>query len=318
MASDGKTIAAACLDGKLRLWDTATGKELRQFVGGKGELRFLRFSPDGKELIAAWDLSGISFERTYFIWDAATGNESRRFVLPEAYGSNCTELSPDGKLLGEGEYRQKEPCKVRWYDLATGKEAGCSAEAHEDWVQSLAFSADGLLLASAGRDSKVRVWELATGKRRFVFALPPAESSKSGTDFCSVAFTADGKTLLLSQREWYQRDGEKPGYVQTGNRVILWDLTTGKPRCRWDNPVNKGENVNSTSFFAEENVLAFREEGAFGKIYLWDIEAGREVSRLKRQTLYADGMAFGSDGHPLATQDGDGTILIWNLNDPAR
>jgi WD40 repeat protein len=311
---DGKTLAAPCHDDKLRLWDTATGKELRQLAGGKGDLRFLRFSPDGKELVAAWDESGFPNERTYFIWDAATGKERRRFVLPEAYGSNCTELSPDGKLLGEGEYRQKEPCKVRWYDLATGKEAGRSAEAHEDWVQSLAFSADGLLLASAGRDAQVRVWELATGKQRFAFPQPRKPDHDLGFDFCQVAFTADGKTLLASQRGFYPCEGEVPGYVQPGNCVILWDLATGEPRCRHENPI---KDATSTTFLPEENVLAFTGHMS-GKIHLWDPETGREVSGLKLPALYADGMVFRSDGHPLATQDADGTILIWHLTGPAR
>jgi RNA polymerase sigma factor (sigma-70 family) len=310
---DGKAIAAPGLDGNLRLWDTATGKELRQFAGGQGELRFLRFLPDGKELIAAWDQSGRTYERTYFIWDAATGKERHRFVLPQGYGSICTELSPDGKLLAEGEFELNHPCKVRWFDLATGKEVGTSAGAHEDFVQALAFSSDGLLLASAGRDFKVRVWELATGKQRVVLALPRKEGRSDGTEFCSVAFTADGKTLLSSERQWYQRDGEKPGYVEAGNRVILWDLTTGEPRRQYENPIK--HDATSRYFFPEENVLAFRE--LLGRIHLWNIGTGREVSRLKRQTLYADGMVFGPDGRPLATQDSDGTLLIWDLNEPA-
>jgi RNA polymerase sigma factor (sigma-70 family) len=313
---DGKAIAAPCLDGNVRLWDTATGKELQQFVGGKGELRFLRFSPDGKELIAAWDQTGTGIPndvRAYFIWDAATGKERRRFVSPQGYCSRCTELSPDGKLLAEGEFELNHPCKVRWYDLATGNEVGTSDGAHEDFVQSLAFSADGLLLASAGRDAQVRVWELATGKQRSAFPQPRKPDHDLGFDFCQVAFTADGKTLLASQRGFYPCEGEVPGRVQPGNCVVLWDLDAGKPRCRHENPV---KDATSTTYYPEENVLAFKGHMS-GKIHLWDPETGREVSGLKRPALYADGMVFRSDGSPLATRDADGTILIWDLTGPA-
>src|SRR5205085_3234171 len=44
---DGKTLAAAAQDQSLRLWDAATGKELKRFVGSGGSAVSVAFSPDG-------------------------------------------------------------------------------------------------------------------------------------------------------------------------------------------------------------------------------------------------------------------------------
>src|SRR5262249_39269018 len=46
---DGKTLASAGRGG-LRLWDVATGKEIRRFEGHRAEVYCVAFSPDGKTL----------------------------------------------------------------------------------------------------------------------------------------------------------------------------------------------------------------------------------------------------------------------------
>jgi WD40 repeat protein len=60
-------VTASRSDGKARLWDAATGAEVRRF-GGLSALCSVAFSPDGRWVLTA------SENTTARLWDAATGN----------------------------------------------------------------------------------------------------------------------------------------------------------------------------------------------------------------------------------------------------
>src|SRR5690242_2225328 len=76
---DGKWLASAGLDKTIRLWDAATGKELRQLKGHEGTVACVAFSPDGKTLVSG------SQDGTVRLWDAVTGKELRQFKGHAAY-----------------------------------------------------------------------------------------------------------------------------------------------------------------------------------------------------------------------------------------
>jgi WD40 repeat protein len=91
-APDGKTLALACLDGTVRLYDPAGGKE-RQTLKAHGDRALgVAYSPDGKTLATS------GFDNTIRLWDAATGRERARLA-----GHMATVLRvhfhPDGKGL---------------------------------------------------------------------------------------------------------------------------------------------------------------------------------------------------------------------------
>lgn len=90
---DGKILASAAWDNTVKLWDVATGTELRTLT--TLPVNSVAFSPDGKVLA-----SGFA-DKTVKLWDVKTGRELRT-IAGHRGDVNSVAFSPDGKLLASG------------------------------------------------------------------------------------------------------------------------------------------------------------------------------------------------------------------------
>ena len=203
---DSKTLASTAADRTVRLWDAATGKELRRFQASVGfdDWRCEVFSPNGKWLFTG----GEEKDRTICLWDVATGKLLRRFVGHRAYVV-CVALSPDGQILASS----AADGTVRLWDVESGKERHRiegDALGHQPHVPSLAFAPDGRTLLLGRLTGSVELWEVATAKLRHRFVGHPA-------GVYTVAFTPDGRTVASGSGD---------------TTVLLWDVSgqAGTPR----------------------------------------------------------------------------------------
>jgi WD40 repeat protein len=82
-------------DNTVRLWDVASGKDIRTLTGHSEEVKCIVFSPDGKTLASG------SGDYTVRLWDAASGKE---ILALTGHSGNVTSVtfSPDGKTLASG------------------------------------------------------------------------------------------------------------------------------------------------------------------------------------------------------------------------
>src|SRR5260370_12598983 len=96
---------------RVRLWDVARGKEVRQLDARPKEAGYggwdVAFAPDGKTLAT----SGPG--RAVRLWDVATGKEKHRLAL----AAETLAFSPGGETLAVGEGKM-----VRLIDVASGQE----------------------------------------------------------------------------------------------------------------------------------------------------------------------------------------------------
>jgi WD40 repeat protein len=88
---DGSTLASASLDGTVKLWDVASGKELRTISGHTNAVSDVAFSQDGKYLATG------SWDRTARIWDVTSGAEQMSFKTETSV--NGVAFGHDGKRL---------------------------------------------------------------------------------------------------------------------------------------------------------------------------------------------------------------------------
>lgn len=246
----------------LRFWDWHYRK--RFFTGGlftllhKGhtaDVLGVAFSPDGQRLASAG-------HPTVKVWDARNGQE-------------LLTLQGDALTLPPGGRTQTRPAG----------QAPLSFKGHTSLVHSVAYSPDGLRLASASSDSTVKVWDARTGK-----GLLTLEGHTSGVE--SVAFSPDGRRLASASVGIILP--AKPGEVK------VWDARSGKELL----------NLNghtSVAFSPDGQRLA--SGGRDRTVKVWNVQTGQELVSFKGGT----NVAFSPDGLCLASGGGDGTLKVWNV-----
>jgi WD40 repeat protein len=323
-------------DTSIRLWDVATGDELRRCNGHALSVRWLEFSPDGQTL-ASQDTNG-----NLFLWETATGKERQRFTSdrntwrPFAFtavgktllwcendsvirewdiaggkelrrwgGLECwitgLALAPDGKLLvSRGE-------AICFWDLPTGKEIH-AAEAHRTGVRSLLFSPAGDMLASVDEVERIRLWEPGTGK-----PLPPFVGDRQER-VLRAEFSPDGKTLTTVTHEGTVRLWE----VATGKELRCFSVRTGADLPRADRPSDWPNGlVDSDGHFTRQVVFSDDKQtlavvGDDHVIHLWDIVTGKETRQLVGHEENVWTVRFSPDGKFLVSEGRD-AVRLWDV-----
>jgi RNA polymerase sigma factor (sigma-70 family) len=149
---DGKLVAAAWSDGKIRLFNGQTG-DFRTLLGTERQrpkfsgVGGIAFSPDSKTLASKGD------DNTVVLWDLSEG-KPRQTLRGHKGGVTAVAYSRDGRWIATGGRTAKEnDCEVLLWDAKNG-ELKHTFSGLTEWVHVVAFSPDGKILAvcaGAGR-----------------------------------------------------------------------------------------------------------------------------------------------------------------------
>lgn len=158
---------------------------------------------------------------------------------------------------------------------------------HGGPIGLLAYSPDGKLLASAGQDKVIRLWDAETGKE--IKALEGHTNAVRG-----LAFVPPEK-------------GKPCTHLVSGSldkTVRVWEIATGKEARLIQQP----ESVGAVAVSADGQRIASGTPLADGVIYLWNRE-GKQLQAWKAHAGGVKALAFSPDGKQLASGGDWGTSL---------
>src|SRR5262249_16064015 len=165
VSPDGKRLAVLAQNNVLRLWDAATGKEVRRIVlkPSRGA-SCLAFSPEGQTLACGNGAGRRGNETLFFAAD--TGRERRRWDEDDRYATHMA-FSPDGKILA-----QTMSGVIRLRDATTGKPLATTPGLPGS-VLAVRFAREGQTLIVSCLGGRTGWWDLLTGKQVAPLKGPP-------------------------------------------------------------------------------------------------------------------------------------------------
>jgi WD40 repeat protein len=190
---------------------------------------------------------------------------------------------------------------IKFWDVSTGREV-LTLSGHDGRVLRLAFSPDGLLLASGSEDRTVKVW-------RQVSDLP-TEAPPSWQ--LAATCPHDGRVhgLAFSPNGTYLASTSEDNWVRVWETRSLGDGKSAVP-LRFPGYFIQKRLVN-VAFSPDERFLASGSEENTVKV--WDVTTGQEVHTLRgRHTEPVFSVAFSCDGRRLASKGWDGRVIVWDL-----
>lgn len=310
MSGNGNTVLSGGNDGRRLLWDintvrrdSLTVKEGAFFIGEAAD-KSGTFSAmtttiqQGKEAIFVLARNGPTEANTLFRWDTSKPDAPAITATMTISGVTAAALSPDGTRYVVGTAEGELSLWQLSADDPSSFEQVSAVTMHTDDVRTLAFSPDGTRIFSGGNDKRVITWEMsATG-------LISSTSQVSGT------LMSEAVSLLE-----VSPDGNRLAIAHNSG-LTLWDLGVGEPLCVID---QTDGTINVLALDATNTWIALANSDRT-TISLWrqstDGECQQGPLMIPQHNEPVSALAFSPDQTMLASGDGGGFLVLWNIARP--
>ncbi len=282
----------------------------RMLVGHTNGITQLLATSDGKTLVSS------SLDRSVQIWDpTATASGKGSIVLDHVQRQN--QAKRDKK-------NEQQILDAPGVELPT-QASQATLEGHDDWVTGLALSQNGKHLVSGDDGNTSIVWDLAGRKevKRF--------EGHSLCGVCSTAISAEGKKLFIAEyrspRGSFDRPPAQAKIFNVEDGQLLIDLLVVKfpdvkerdnsysYGTKWGKWIGRG--FVASAFSPDGKLLAVGQGGEIGdaKVYLIDVDSGKEVRTVSNHKYGVTDVMFTRDGKYLLTAGRDTTMRVIQVSD---
>jgi WD40 repeat protein len=207
----------------------------------------------------------------------------------------------------------------------TGKDAMFVLNKHSEAVKSVAFSADGLLLATGSDDKTIVIWNTQTGEgittignnffpvKALQFFSNDELFVASGPDIKLIDFqgkilrTFPGKTAYIWSLDYNRATARITG-GSFGKTIRIWDVLTGKEVMLLE---GHEKSTLPVCFNASGDQIL---SGSLDQsVRLWKADSGKEIKKMEGHSDNIFCVAFHPNGRYAASASADKTIRLWNL-----
>jgi len=311
---DDKTIATACSDHIIRLWDAKERTIVESFKGHTGKINEMSFSPMDRELASASDDNSIK------VWHLGAAKDFAR-IETSLEESICPSVSPDGRFFAFGQsdgtvfLRKTDSSESTILPTSVGKDTA---------VSKLVFSQDSEFLTATWNDHWLRVWHLTTDEPRllvdrnesYIYDVHGFSKllAKNGQDQGElVVESLDGS---LEPQKFNFPDRVLSGLFGPKGRFLVVGTVAGTFVC--DLSVGTSSRIVA-QFDGWPSRYAFSRDGR-----MVAVAAGIELAILKCEepdqgvmlrghTGTVGALAFAPDGLTIASGANDQTVRLWHL-----
>jgi WD40 repeat protein len=297
ISPDARWYATGEHDGRVRVWEFATGRLLRTYHGHTSAAFLVRFSPDGKKLASA-DYSGL-----IQVWDA------ERDATPPTLSTgkqpiHCAAFAPpDGKTFATG---GAGTTFTIWdadtLTAITTVNTQIPSDRFIGQVWDIKYSPDGKYIATCGQE--VKLWDAKTG------AFVRAFTGHRKVVF-HLAFSADGKRLYAAPT------GHGPGAERDPGDVWEWEVETGEKLAQFAVAEKRGKDeagqTDCLAFSPDGHLITgvLAAAGSGGVIKFWNLADRTVVRGLTGHHGRVNAVVFNKAGTRMAACGYD-EITLWD------
>ncbi|MUL38417.1 caspase family protein [Gloeocapsopsis dulcis] len=312
---DGKLLASASDDLTVKLWNH--DGELETFKGHSAPVNYVSFSPNGmlasagvdntlrlwsieqKPVVAqgcpqtisvsfstnVQDIALVCRDNTVTLWNL--NSNVAKTLKEEDDVFQQVSFSPDGKIAAaENSVELKAKSIDAHHTIKLWNRDGLvlkSFEGHNSWLNSVSFSPNGNLLASASDDKTVKLW---SRDGREVRSLQGHQDAVN-----NVAFSPNSKIVASASKD---------------ATVKLWSVDGQLIRT-----LQGHSDAVSDVSFSPNGLLA--SASVDNTVKLWRLD-GKLISTLQGHSGWINDVSFSPDGKLVASASDDSTIKLWNIH----